>query len=132
MALNMDQIYEKKQTKKKRKSVYVPRKSTCPGAVHNVSSDRLPIPLPMSEVEAACAHLTVGTAVKLILSFSQLKGKRQYGEEEVAKEFKVCGVYPHHIDFTDGIVRLSMDKFDIYSQRNQEVLRYVNVKNKED
>ena len=131
MALNTDQIYEKKQTKK-RKSVYVPRKSTYPGAVYNVATDRLPIPLPMSDINAACAHLTVGTAVKMILSFSQLKGMRQYGEEAVAKEFRVCGVYPHHIDFTDGVVRLSMDKFDIYSQRNQEVLRYVNVKNKED
>lgn len=118
----MYQIYEKKC------------KSTCPGAVHNVAADRLSIPVPISDIDAACAHLTVGTAVKMILSFNQLNGKRPYGEEEAAKEFRVCGVYPHHIDFTDGIVRLSMDKFDIYSQRNQEILRYITVKkqNKED
>ena len=126
MALDMDQIYNKeKQTKKKDWSrVYEQSKSPCPHAVQNHKSELTTPDLTYDDILAACEHLTIGTVVNMVTPFGYLGGDRRFVNNAIPVKFKVCGIYPHHVVLTDGVIQLSMDKFELYSQRNSKVLCY--------
>lgn len=127
MALDMDQIYNKeKQTKKKDWSrVYEQRKSPCPHAVQNRKSELTTPDLTYDDILAACAHLTIGTEVNIVTPFGCVSGDKRFVNNAIPAKFKVCGIYTHHVVFTNGVIQLSMDKFDLYWQRNSKVLCYV-------